>query len=103
MPPLLDTVATRGEGLEDLIGDLERHREYLRASGRFASRLGERNQRVLLDEITAALRDQLVGAALSEPAAAAIFSGVREGSVDPYSAARMLLERWSIAPKGTSC
>lgn len=101
-PPLIDVIASRSEGIEDLIAHLEHHRAHLHTAGGFARRLGERNERVLRGEIAAVLRDQLLDAARVDPGAAAVLSAVREGSTDPYSAARMLLERWGVAPRGFS-
>ncbi|HSB88849.1 MAG TPA: methylmalonyl Co-A mutase-associated GTPase MeaB [Anaerolineales bacterium] len=56
VPPLLATIATRGEGVAELAAAIRRHDSYLGASGE-----GERRDRRRTEaELEAALRDQLV-------------------------------------------
>jgi LAO/AO transport system kinase len=38
LPPILKLIAVRGEGVDALLGDIERHREHLLASGEMAAR-----------------------------------------------------------------
>ena len=55
-PPLLSTVALRGEGVPELAGAIHRHRSYLQESGEGQRRDRRRNQ----DELEAALRELLI-------------------------------------------
>jgi len=54
-PPLLETIATQGEGIEPLLEAIDRHREYLMASGEIEARRRGR-VRAEMDQL---LRDQL--------------------------------------------
>src|ERR1700712_2736135 len=91
-PEILKTVASKGEGIAEVVAAIERHREHLAASGE----LERRRLRRARDEIEAiavtALREQWRGvhenAALDELAAEVV-----AGESDPYAAADLLLEQ----------
>jgi len=93
-PEILKTVASKGEGIAEVVAAIERHREHLAASGE----LERRRLRRARDEIEAiavtALREQWRGvhenAALDELAAEVV-----AGESDPYAAADLLLEQLS--------
>jgi LAO/AO transport system kinase len=93
-PEILKTVASKGEGIAEVVEAIEKHREHLEASGE----LEKRRLRRARDEIEAiavtALREQWRGvhenAALDELAAEVI-----AGDSDPYAAADLLLEQLS--------
>ena len=90
-PEIIKTVASKGEGIDEVVDAIERHREHLTASGELAARRLRRAR----DEIEAiavtALREQWRGvhenAALDELAAEVV-----AGDSDPYAAADLLLE-----------
>jgi LAO/AO transport system kinase len=90
-PEIVKTVASKGEGIDELVAALDRHREHLATSGE----LDARRLRRARDEIEAiavtALREQWRGvhenAALDELAAEVV-----AGESDPYAAADLLLE-----------
>jgi LAO/AO transport system kinase len=90
-PEIVKTVASKGEGVDDVVAAIERHREHLESSGE----LDRRRLRRARDEIEAiavtALRRQWRGvhenAALDELAAEVV-----AGDSDPYAAADLLLE-----------
>jgi len=90
-PEILKTIASKGEGIDDVAAAIERHREHLESSGELESRRLRRTR----DEIEAiavtALRKQWRGvhenAALDELAAQVV-----AGESDPYAAADLLLE-----------
>jgi LAO/AO transport system kinase len=89
-PPIVKTVASRGEGIDDVIAALDKHREWLTLSGRLD---GRRRARAA-DEIEAiavtALREQMGdlrgGSLLDELAGRVVAS-----ELDPYAAADDLL------------
>jgi LAO/AO transport system kinase len=56
-PPIVETVATGGEGVDELLAAFEDHRGYVRASGRAA----EKERARYADEIRTLLRDDLSG------------------------------------------
>ncbi len=90
-PEIVKTVASKGEGIDEVAAAIDRHREHLVSSGE----LDVRRLRRARDEIEAiavtALREQWRGvhenAALDELAAEVV-----AGDSDPYAAADVLLE-----------
>jgi LAO/AO transport system kinase len=87
--PVLQTVATTGEGVAELVAVIERHGAYLTDSGRRAARDWERSR----DEIERLLRDLFMSEFhLAVPAAERthLISDVAERRLDPYSAAERL-------------
>jgi len=91
-PPIVDTVASTGAGLEDLWDEISRHRAHLRASSlleqRRADRLAHELRRVLLAR-SAATIDEL---SLGEEFAGAV-KALAAGELDPYQAADRLMAR----------
>jgi LAO/AO transport system kinase len=90
-PEILKTIASKGEGIDEVAEAIDRHRTHLEDSGELESRRSRRAR----DEIEAiamtALRQQWRGvhenAALDELAAQVV-----AGESDPYAAADLLLE-----------
>jgi LAO/AO transport system kinase len=93
-PPIVKTVASRPEGLDEVVAEIDKHRAWLEESGE----LERRRTRRARDEIEAiavtALRarwgDVHGRSELDELAAAVV-----AGSSDPYTAADSLLEAFS--------
>ncbi len=96
-PPIVATVATRGDGIDDVVAGIDRHRDWLAASGE----LGRRRTRRARSEIEAiavtALRQRWSrqwtgqsGGGLDDLAAA-----VAAGESDPYTAADTLLATYT--------
>ena len=86
LPPILKTVASRGEGIPELVGEIERHRGWLLASGAMAERrrqqLRLRVEKLLQARVlAAAARDGDLAQRVAEGAAA---------KVDPYTLAERL-------------
>ena len=88
-PPIVPTVATTGEGIEDLLGQLDRHDAWLESSGELARRRLARAR----DEVTA-----LAFGALTRRLAVpdALAARVAEGRCDPVEAAREVLASAAI-------
>ncbi len=90
-PPIVKTVASRGEGLDDVLEALDKHRTWLEDSGELA----RRQHRRAVDEVEAialtALRQQMgdlrSGRALDDMA-----EKVARRELDPYAAADLLIE-----------
>jgi LAO/AO transport system kinase len=89
-PPIVDTVASTGDGVAELWGEISRHRAHLLASGvlerRRADRLAHELRRVLMAR-SAVKIDEL---ASGEEFASAV-KALAAGEVDPYQAADRLL------------
>jgi LAO/AO transport system kinase len=88
-PPIVKTIATRGEGISDLADEILRHRAFLGASGLLAQRRRQRAadefRRILREELFNRLRVQ-VGGRYEEA-----IERIAARDVDPYSAAQALL------------
>jgi LAO/AO transport system kinase len=89
-PPIVKTVASRGEGLDEVVVEIDRHAEWLRSTGELAARRTRRAR----DEIEAialtALRKRwgdVHGLSELDELAAAVAAG----DSDPYAAAETLL------------
>ncbi|MDI6909706.1 methylmalonyl Co-A mutase-associated GTPase MeaB [Nocardioides sp.] len=93
-PPIVKTVAHRGEGLDEVAAEIDRHREWLESSGE----LERRRRRRARDEIEAiavtALRHRwgdVHGRSELDDLAAAVVAG----ETDPYAAADELLDAFT--------
>jgi LAO/AO transport system kinase len=90
-PPIVDTVASSGEGMAALWDEIARHRAHLRQSGKLeqrrAERLGHELRRVLMARSMARI-DELAG---GEEFAGAV-KAMAAGELDPYQAADRLME-----------
>ncbi|MFC4406166.1 methylmalonyl Co-A mutase-associated GTPase MeaB [Haloarchaeobius iranensis] len=86
-PPIVETVATDGEGVVDLVETFAEHRAFLESSGELTRR---RRQRVA-EEIRTLLRDDAAGLVADEledsGGVGAFVDGVMSGDTDPYTIA----------------
>jgi LAO/AO transport system kinase len=89
-PPVIDTVAMTGEGVEELAGQLEHHRCWLVDSGVGVRRRAERAERELRSVVVARLAERAEHLCTGAAWAAALQS-VTSGGTDPWSAAEGLL------------
>jgi LAO/AO transport system kinase len=88
--PVLPTVATEGKGVTELVEAIERHRQYLHASGEGASRAAAARR----DEFIAILREELgrrLEQSLRHGRPAEALARVENGDSDPYEAVLELL------------
>jgi LAO/AO transport system kinase len=89
-PPIVKTVASRAEGLDEVVGEIDRHQAWLRSSGELAVRRTRRAR----DEIEAialtALR-QRWGDVHGRSELDDLAAQVASGDSDPYAAAETLL------------
>ena len=90
-PQVVKAVAARGEGIDDVMGAVEKHRAWLVESGglrrRREARAAAEVEAIALGELRSRLGSVREGTAL--PALAADVAG---GRLDPYAAARRLLD-----------
>jgi LAO/AO transport system kinase len=89
-PPVLQAVATTGEGVEEIWAAVARHRAHLAASGaleeRRAARLTQELRRVLMALVLERVEQVAAGEGFAEALQAVV-----EGRLDPYRAAERLL------------
>ena len=85
-PAIVRTVATRGDGIQDLMVAIAEHRRRAQASGQFRERRTAQGESRFL----ALLRDRLVAETLQRLEAAGTFAGIlaaiAERRLDPYAA-----------------
>jgi LAO/AO transport system kinase len=90
VPPIQETVATDGRGIDDLLTQIDRHGAYLLASGAGAERRAGRAQR----QVRAIVDDRLqrrVGEVLARADWAARFARIAARAEDPYAVAEDLV------------
>ena len=89
-PPIVKTVASKGEGAEEVVAALQRHREWLDSSGE----LGRRRRARAADEIEAlalgTLRDR-IGDLRGGSTLDGLAEKVASGALDPFAAADELV------------
>ena len=95
-PPVLKCVASRGDGIPDLVAALDKHRAWVGETD--DGRARRRSQ--LAEEMRESLRDALIGAALEQlgPHIEASVRDVESRQVDPYTATEKLLEEFRVRP-----
>ncbi|HEY8477526.1 MAG TPA: methylmalonyl Co-A mutase-associated GTPase MeaB [Chloroflexota bacterium] len=95
--PVLQTVATRGEGVPEVVDAVVAHGEHLRAVGLDRTRRREQLRQRLLDLVLDEVRRR-AGGLLSEPWGLDLLDRVASGALDQHAAGavlrRRLLERW---------
>lgn len=90
-PPIVETVASTGKGIEELWAAVARHRAYLLASGELERRRRRRLDKELRRVLVARVLEQIEAMASGEGYAEAL-RAVADGRLDPYDAADRLLE-----------
>jgi GTPase len=91
--PVLGTVASRGEGIEELVSALDRHYAYLQQSGKLAERRGRRlaqRTRAVLDR---AVRQWISQSTQAEELLARRLDDVVEGRKSPYDVVTEILDQ----------
>jgi LAO/AO transport system kinase len=89
-PPVLQTVASTGQGIDELLAEIDRHAAWLAESGELARRRTARARREVEAIALAALRERW-GRAGGTADLDRLASRVASGDVDPYAAADELL------------
>jgi LAO/AO transport system kinase len=89
-PPVVDTVASTGQGVADLWGEITRHRAYLIEHGLLAQRRTERVAHELRRVMVARGRVRIDEVADGEEFSRAV-KAVAAGELDPYEAADRLM------------
>ena len=89
-PPIVKTVASRGEGIDDVMAAIDKHRDWLAGSGRLDAkrrlRAADEIEAIAVTALRARMGDLRGGTVLDELAARVV-----AGEVDPYAAADALV------------
>lgn len=89
-PPVIKTVATSSEGIDDLWTVISEHRRWLEESGELAARRLARAADEVESAVLARLRAR-VAEILHDPEGQAVIRKLRDGSIDPASACELIL------------
>ena len=92
-PPIVRTIGTREEGLPDVWDAVGRHRSYLESSGELQSRRKQRLEHEIIDIATRRLREHMLIRVSDQHEFQSIVDSVAERQLDPFTAARRLVER----------
>lgn len=90
VPPILKTVATRGEGVQNLKGEIEAHRAHLHRTGGLAAREAKRAATSLDHVLCHQLRVRML-ASLPEGLLDGLVTAIARRELDPYTAAHQIL------------
>ncbi|MCC7371092.1 MAG: methylmalonyl Co-A mutase-associated GTPase MeaB [Chloroflexi bacterium] len=90
-PPVLETVASEGRGVDALWAALQRHRGHLEASGELAERRASRTETEVVELAERALRRQLRRMLHENAAVRDLLDAARAGTLDSHTAAARLL------------
>ena len=91
MPPIVETVATEGRGVEELWAALARHRAHLESTGELAERRRQRIETEVLELVDRALRIGLRRQVHGDGDVGRLLADAREGRLDPHTAASAIL------------
>jgi LAO/AO transport system kinase len=89
--PILKTAAHRDQGIVELLGAIERHREYLRESGRMEEMTRKRARRQLLAVAQKMMLERVLDGAAGESRVAELVEGIASREIDPHTAAERLI------------
>jgi LAO/AO transport system kinase len=91
--PVLTTVASKGEGISDLIAALEKHHEYLASSGKLAERRKRRLAARTRAVVNRAIRQWVWDKTRAEELVAQRLDDVAAGTRSPYEVAAEVLDQ----------
>jgi LAO/AO transport system kinase len=94
--PIVRTEAVRGEGIDELVDSLERHRAHIVAAGQLAERRRRNLRNEVLAIATARLRRRLEQGLTEDESFQRLLDEVVARRLDPASAANALLERGAV-------
>jgi LAO/AO transport system kinase len=96
-PKVLKTEATRNRGIEELVVELEEHRDYLHRSGAITHLLEEKNASLFMEVLKERLFEEVYGHIQVNGRFRKIVEDIMARRKDPYSAAEeVLAERFGI-------
>lgn len=91
-PPVIPTVSTRNEGIDELWASLSRHRSHMRESGRLLEVRRQRVRRELTEQVEYLVKNQIWDQVKETIELDDLVEKIVRRRQDPYSAAHELLE-----------
>jgi LAO/AO transport system kinase len=98
IPPIVKSVASKGEGIADLDAAIGKHLEYLRSSGELDRRNRERVRIRVETMLKEKFLDRLIGKSISRAEYDALLEDVLRKRNNPHDAAMALMSRYNPAP-----
>ncbi len=92
-PPVVQTIATTGDGVSELVGALDRHFAYLERSGELASRRRARTRQRIIDVVEDRVKRRLWRDAATNAWLDGTIAEVESGATTPFAVADALLAR----------
>jgi LAO/AO transport system kinase len=92
-PPVLRTVAAKAEGIDDVMGALDRHANYLQTSGTLAERRRKRLRDRVVEVVERTLQQRLWQDAGTNEWLAERIPALESGSTNPFAVAHELVAR----------
>ncbi|MGK2877042.1 MAG: methylmalonyl Co-A mutase-associated GTPase MeaB [Solirubrobacterales bacterium] len=92
-PPVVQTQAAHGIGIEELLAAIDAHRAHIIEQGTLAGRRRRNLRNEVMELATISLRRELEESTASDPEIQALLDQVVERKLDPGSAAREILRR----------
>jgi LAO/AO transport system kinase len=89
-PPIVKTVAARGEGMDEVVEALEKHRAWMEEHGVLTERRARRAAKEVETIAVTALRER-IGELSGDRRLGALAERIVSGSLDPYAAADELI------------
>ncbi len=93
VPPIVKTVASKGEGITDLASAIVKHHEYLAASGELDRRNRDRVRIRIETQLKEGFMDRLIGGSLSREEYEQLLEDVLRKQNNPHDAAEGVLGR----------
>ena len=99
-PPVLSAIATKGEGIDDIVAAIDRHFAYLERSGTLRSRRRERMRERVMDVVERKVSDRLWKDPRTRAWLEEQLPSVEEGTVTPFAVADQLLRQSAELVRG---
>jgi len=97
-PPIITTVGSRGEGIDEMAARLDAHWDWLRSSGELERRRQARAREEITALAIAALRARLAAGAIESGGLDELAAQVADGTLDPFQAAEQLAAQAEAVP-----
>jgi len=99
-PPVLSAIATKGEGIDDIVAAIDRHFAYLERSGTLRSRRRERMRERVMDVVERKVSDRLWKDPRTRAWLEEQLPSVEEGTATPFAVADQLLRQSAELVRG---